>query len=293
MTTTPKIAWLSLLGLFAFLTSIQTTEAQETNKERIYKTASPTPTNSAENTEKISVLKTLKTDKVRKFLPNATAKRLQTMNKSVKSVFIPFDKVPSQNFGNKVEREEDFFFIAGKHIETSFENKPVVKNLSTVHKQQKKQKQVESRLYNIRFAPLNAQIETRIFFAIGEKALSTNKISQIEQILNSAKNTIERHRRNHPNAFVKVKIDLTGYSDGLGFAPNEAARKAKNKALSQQRAEEIGEYMRRNLYEDDFVQNITLTTEGKGEILPPGCEEGVANDPSRRICLISIKIMGL
>jgi len=59
--------------------------------------------------------------------------------------------------------------------------------------------------------------------------------------------------------------------------------------LSQWRAKNVGTYLQKFLKSQNI--KVELKTEGRGEELPPGVTDGPINDPSRRTCLASIRVL--
>ena len=90
------------------------------------------------------------------------------------------------------------------------------------------------------------------------------------------------------NDLIVVVVDISGYADPRG---SEQA----NLDLSRKRASSVEQELRTQLIKlvKDKKINIVfdkIYSEGYGEKLPPGAEQGPQDDPSRRVCLINFVV---
>lgn len=128
-------------------------------------------------------------------------------------------------------------------------------------------------------------------FRTGWHTANTKDYQYLQQLIKEIKEKVATYRRDNGQKPMVIQLDVRGYADKQGYYYNQpiAQRQQQNKLLSQRRAKNIGVFLQKFLKSQSI--KVELKTQGLGEELPPGVTDGAINDPSRRTCLASIRVV--
>ncbi|HAS42856.1 MAG TPA: hypothetical protein DCS93_20420 [Microscillaceae bacterium] len=137
------------------------------------------------------------------------------------------------------------------------------------------------------FAKANAAVN----FHTGWHTPKPQDYRYLQQLIKEIKEKVAAYRQDNGDKPMVIQLDVAGYADKQGYyyKQPEAQRKRQNMLLSQWRAKNVGTYLQKFLKSQHI--KVELKTEGRGEELPPGVTDGPINDPSRRTCLASIRVV--
>jgi outer membrane protein OmpA-like peptidoglycan-associated protein len=143
---------------------------------------------------------------------------------------------------------------------------------------------------------LDVTLKADVLFATGSHKLSQDGQENIARLVSADIKKLIDHWSADP--FLKdkeklVKVYVNGYADKQG-AKDDRRRQATNLELSQKRAAAVEAIIRAQLEQikGGNLLSIEIVPEGHGESLPPGVDDnGKANDPRRRICMVSAYVV--
>ncbi len=192
--------------------------------------------------------------------------------------------------------EPIYYYIAGKPIFCSREDKALRKSLNTLVWMQENPDIFLSRLYNIVDQEVEAEFLTQVFYKLGEHRLTNTHQLQVTRLWDFINQNFQKIKRAKKGiAAFKVSIEVDGYSDAQEFYPDqtESDRKAWNERLSLNRARELGNQLQ-GLLKKRF-EEVVFLPRGKGEIIPPPLvgEFLEKDDERRRMCQIRVRIYPL